>query len=61
MAINKLKVVFEPQIIEQIDISIEKTLLTQLMVTVTQIGLRTDLLANNDIITKENEHGEQEK
>ena len=59
MAINKLKVVFEPQTTEPIDNAVEKALLTQLMVTVTQIGLRID--HNNDIITKENKHGEQKK
>ncbi len=56
MAINKLKVVFEPQTTEHADNAVEKALLTQLMVTVTQIGLRIDHL--NDIMTKENEHGE---
>ena len=55
--IKKLKVSFDPnpEPVEQIALD---ALLTQLMVTVTRGGLRTDQLSENDaIIRKEKEHG----
>ncbi|GEM_PF-3195603 len=55
--IKKLKVSFDPnpEPVEQIALD---ALLTQLMVTVTRVGLRTDQLSENDaIIRKEKEHG----
>ena len=55
--IKKLKVSFDPnpEPVEQIALD---ALLTQLMVTVTRGGLRTDQLSEYDaIIRKEKEHG----
>lgn len=57
---KKYKVVFEsnPEPVDQI---VTDALVTQLMVTVTRVGLRTDRLNNNDaIIVKEKEHGSKE-
>ena len=55
--IKKLKVIFEPNT-EVVDPIFEDVLITQLMVTISQIGLRTDHYRNNDaIIGKGKEHG----
>ena len=60
MAISKLKVVFEPQEHESVDKVVENALLTQLMVTITRIGLREEKTKNDAIIGKEKEHGSKE-
>lgn len=57
---KKYKVVFEsnPEPVDQIVID---ALITQLMVTVTRVGLRTNQLSeNNDTIEKEKKHGSKE-
>lgn len=58
--ILKLKVLFDLNT-ESIEQTVSDVLITQLMVTIARIGLRTDQLKNNVIINKENEHGEQKK
>ncbi len=56
---NKLSVKFVTNN-EINDISVENALLTQLMVTITQIGIRVDTPENNnDIIEKEKEDGKK--
>lgn len=56
---KKFKVIFDsnPQPVEQLTSDV---LITQLMVTITRVGLRTDQLNNNDIIGKEKEHDSKE-
>ena len=57
---KKFKVVFEsaPEPVDQVVID---ALITQLMVTIVRVGLRTDRISeNSDIISEEKEHGTQE-
>ena len=59
-SIKKLKVNFTSNS-EEIDSLVSDALITQLMVTITRVGLRTDRLNNNDaIIRKEKEHDSKE-
>ena len=59
-SIKKLKVNFTSNS-EEIDSLVSDALITQLMVTITRVGLRTDRLNNNDaIIRKEKEHDNKE-
>ncbi len=45
---------------ETVNVAVDSALLTQLMVTITQIGIRIDNhKSNNDIIVKEKENGEK--
>ncbi|MCR5261482.1 MAG: hypothetical protein K6C94_06550 [Candidatus Gastranaerophilales bacterium] len=54
---NKFKVVFENNT-EPVDQLVADTLITQLMVTLTSVGLRTESFDHHDgIIKKEKEHG----
>ncbi len=58
---KKFKVVFEstPAPVDQ---AITDALITQLMVPIVRVGLRTDRIsANSDIIKKEKEHGDEKK
>ena len=54
--IKKFKVIFEPNC-EPFDQVTADALVTQLMVTICRVGLRTDISDNSAIIEKEKEHG----
>ncbi|MCI5887921.1 MAG: hypothetical protein MRZ62_00180 [Brachyspira sp.] len=57
---KKFKVVFDstPTPVDQ---AVKDAYITQLMVTIVRVGLRTDRISvNSDIIKKEKEHGTQE-
>lgn len=54
---NKLSIDFVPNN-ETVNVAVDSALLTQLMVTITQIGIRIDN-HNNNIIVKEKENDEK--
>ena len=57
---KKFKVVFDSTA-TPVDQAVTDAYITQLMVTIVRVGLRTDRISvNSDIIKKEKEHGTQE-